>query len=164
MTRFSVIGAAVLLAASLVSQTSHAQDSWNHGFGPRNYGYSGDAYSQSYATPGYSNGYSNSGALGFGYTNSYVTGFSPYYGVYPYYAYDGVGLGVYPNGIYGYSGGPGYYGYQSYYAPYGNYLPYRGARINPNAGVMRPKQPKKQPHGVKQPAAKKPAQGGARAF
>lgn len=148
--RWAFLGA-IFLGLAVESQSSLAQDSWNHGFGPRNYGYNGNPYSQSYATPNYS----NSANLGFGYTNGYVTGFNPYYGVYPYYAYDGVGLGVYPNGFYSYQTGP-YYGYgYNYYAPYGNYMPYRGTRVNPNA--HHPKQTKKGPQGAKKPGEVKNA-------
>jgi hypothetical protein len=127
----SVIGAAVLLAASAFTQVSHAQDSgWNNGFGPRNYGYSGNAYTQSY-----------SNSAGFGYSNNYVTGYkpyyygvNPYYGVYPYYAYSGVGLGVYPNGFYSYSVTP-YYG--GYYPAYGNYAPSGNYGMNSRAAAVR---------------------------
>ncbi len=169
MTRATVrrfFSAAVLLAVGTaaqltVAQRTIAQDAWNHGFGPRNYGYNGNPYAQSYADPGYSNNYSNNyssnysnyGGLGFGYNSTYVTGFSPYYGVYPYYAYDGVAFGVYPNGY-----------YNNYYAPYGNYLPYRGARANPNARAPNQKQPKKQPQGVKKNADKKTPLSPAIAF
>jgi hypothetical protein len=126
----SALGAAVVFAASLFTQVSHAQDSWNHGFGPRNYGYSGNAYAQSY-----------SNSAGFGYNNNYVTGYTPYYygvnpyyGVYPYYTYSGVGLGVYPNGFYSYSVTP-YYG--AYYPAYGNYAPYGNYGMNSRAAAVR---------------------------
>jgi hypothetical protein len=102
--------AAVLLTGVLFGNESHGQDSWNHGFGPRNYGYSGNAYAQSYSSPS-----------GFGYSRNYVTGYTPYYGYYApyggYYPY-GVWLGGFSSGVYTYRPAPGYYGYRPYYGPY----------------------------------------------
>lgn len=127
----TIFTAGLLILAGICGQTATAQDSWNHGFGPRNYGYSGNPYA-----------YSNSG--GVGYSRNYVTGYTPYYygvnpyyGVYPYYTYSGVGLGVYPYGFYSYSVTPyygGYYPAYGYYAPYGNYgMNSRAAAVRANA-------------------------------
>lgn len=118
-----VIGAAVLLAGCLVGQESFGQDSWNHGFGPRNYGYSGDAYSRSHR---YSSPYGYPGRYSSNYYRQQV--YRPYYG-----------LGGYSTGAYGYSTAPGYYGYRSYYAPYG---------VGLSVGVVPPTSPYYQPLGV----------------
>jgi hypothetical protein len=114
-----VIGAAVLLAC-VVTQQSHGQDSWNHGFGPRNYGYSGNAHMRGY---GYSSSFGDPGR------------YSSNYAQYPRY-YVQPGFGGYSTGAYGYSTAPGYYGYRTYYAPYGAGL---------NVGVVPPTSPYYQP-------------------
>lgn len=118
-----VIGAAVLLACCLAGQQTHGQDSWNHGFGPRNYGYSGDAYSRSYA---YSSGFGDPGR--------YSSGYSRHHHCHPH-----SGFGGYSTGAYGYSIAPQYYGNRSYYAPYG---------VGLSIGVVPPTSPYYQPLGV----------------
>lgn len=123
-----VIGAAVLLAGSFASQASFGQDHWNHGFGPRDYAYSGNAYSGNMYSRSYSyrsqlvdpGRYSNSN-----YRNQFCR---PSYG-----------LGGYSTGSYGYSTAPSNFGYRSYYAPYG---------VGLGIGTVPPTSPYYEPLGV----------------
>ena len=108
-----VIGAAVLLAGCFVGQTSFGQDPWNHGFGPRNYGYSGNSYSRSvYSGNPYARSYSYRSHLGD--PGRYSNNFYRHQQFRPNY-----GLGGFSTGAYGYSTAPSNFGYRSYYAPYG---------------------------------------------
>jgi hypothetical protein len=119
-----VIAAAVLLAAGFFSQASFGQDPWNHGFGSRSYGYSGDIYARGYASS------SRHGDPG-----RYSSNYHRQQNCYPNRSYS---LGGYSTGAYGYSTAPMYYGYNSYYAPYG----YSGI------GAVPPTSPYYQPLGV----------------
>lgn len=120
-----VIGAAVLLASGFFAQTSFSQDPWNHGFGSRNYGYSGDIYSRGYAS---SSRYGDPGR--------YASSYHRRQDCAPNRSY--YGLGGYSTGAYGYSTAPRYHGYNSYYAPLG----YSGI------GAVPPTSPYYQPLGV----------------
>jgi hypothetical protein len=127
----SAVYAALFLAAGLVAEASYGQN-WNHGFGPRSYGYTGVPYGRSYSQStayGYRAPFITSRSPYYGYSNyGYST---PYGGYYPSYYYQGVQLGGFSSGVYTYYPSPSLYYYN--YRPTYYSRPLRGGRIRPGA-------------------------------